>query len=97
MRRLGHYAQMLQSHATAYFYLVVPEMLFGMDAAPEQRNLLGLIEADPALMQAGDHAAQVGSGGLKTVFGKTDARHQLGTRWRRQEPEPRRMRPFAPR
>ncbi len=24
IRRLGHYAQMLQSHATAYFYLVVP-------------------------------------------------------------------------
>mgnify|MGYP001007848076 FL=1 len=35
MRRLGHYAQMLQSHATAYFYLVVPEMMFGNDAAPE--------------------------------------------------------------
>ena len=43
MRRLGHYAQMLQSHVTAYFYLVVPEMLFGIDAAPEQRNLIGLI------------------------------------------------------
>ncbi|MGZ5374681.1 MAG: nickel-dependent hydrogenase large subunit, partial [Aeromicrobium sp.] len=51
IRRLGHYAQMLQSHSTAYFYLVVPEMMFGMDAAPEQRNLLGLIEADPALMR----------------------------------------------
>lgn len=25
IRRLGHYAQMLQSHATAYFYLVVPK------------------------------------------------------------------------
>ncbi len=34
MRRLGHYAQMLQSHVTAYFYLVVPRMLFGIDAAP---------------------------------------------------------------
>ena len=32
IRRLGHYAQMLQSHVTAYFYLVVPEMMFGMDA-----------------------------------------------------------------
>src|SRR6516165_6021915 len=35
MRRLGHYAQMLQSHVTAYFYLVLPEMLFGIDADPE--------------------------------------------------------------
>jgi len=34
MRRLGHYAQMLQSHVTAYFYLVVPEMLFGSTPRP---------------------------------------------------------------
>ncbi len=51
VRRLGHYAQQLQSHVTAYFYLVVPEMMLGMDAPPEKRNVLGLIEEDPALVK----------------------------------------------
>jgi len=70
VRRLGHYAQMLQSHATAYFYLVVPEMMFGMDAAPEQRNLLGLIEADPALMRRVIMLRKWGQEVIKTVFGR---------------------------
>ena len=70
IRRLGHYAQMLQSHATAYFYLVVPEMMFGMDAAPEQRNLFGLIEADPALMRRVIMLRKWGQEVIKTVFGR---------------------------
>ena len=70
IRRLGHYAQMLQSHATAYFYLVVPEMMFGMDAAPEQRNLVGLIEADPALMRRVIMLRKWGQEVIKTVFGR---------------------------
>jgi NAD-reducing hydrogenase large subunit len=70
MRRLGHYAQMLQSHATAYFYLVVPEMLFGMDAPPEQRNVLGLIEADPALVTRVVMLRKWGQEIIRTVFGK---------------------------
>lgn len=70
IRRLGHYAQMLQSHATAYFYLVVPEMMFGMDAAPEQRNLLGLIEADPGMMRRVIMLRKWGQEVIKTVFGR---------------------------
>jgi NAD-reducing hydrogenase large subunit len=70
MRRLGHYAQMLQSHATAYFYLVVPEMLFGMDAAPEQRNVLGLIEADPELVKRVVMLRKWGQELIKAVYGK---------------------------
>lgn len=70
MRRLGHYAQMLQSHATAYFYLVVPEMLFGMDAAPEQRNILGLIEANPELMKRVVMLRKWGQEVIKAVFGR---------------------------
>ncbi|ABF08408.1 MULTISPECIES: Ni/Fe hydrogenase subunit alpha [Pseudomonadota] len=70
MRRLGHYAQMLQSHTTAYFYLIVPEMLFGMDAPPEQRNVLGLIEADPELVKRVVMLRKWGQEVIKVVFGK---------------------------
>ncbi len=70
MRRLGHYAQMLQSHVTAYFYLVFPEMLFGIDAPPEQRNVLGLIEADPELVKRVVMLRKWGQEVIAAVFGK---------------------------
>ena len=70
IRRLGHYAQMLQSHATAYFYLVVPEMMFGMDAAPQQRNIVGLVEADPELMRRVIMLRKWGQEVIKAVFGR---------------------------
>jgi NAD-reducing hydrogenase large subunit len=70
MRRLGHYAQMLQSHATAYFFLVVPEMLFGMDAPPEQRNVLGLIEANPELVKRVVMLRKWGQEVIKAVLGR---------------------------
>ena len=70
MRRLGHYAQMLQSHVTAYFYLVVPEMLFGIDAAPEQRNFIGLIEANPELVKRVVRLRKWGQEVIEAVFGK---------------------------
>ncbi len=70
VRRLGHYAQQLQSHVTAYFYLTVPEMLFGMDAPPEQRNVLGLVEANPELIKTVVALRKWGQEVIKTVFGK---------------------------
>jgi len=70
MRRLGHYGQQLQSHVTAYFYLIVPEMLFGMDAPPEQRNVLGLIEADPELLKRVVALRKWGQEVIKSVLGK---------------------------
>jgi len=70
MRRLGHYGQQLQSHVTAYFYLIVPEMLFGMDAPPEQRNVLGLVEADPDLVKRVVALRKWGQEVIKAVLGK---------------------------
>ncbi len=70
VRRLGHYGQQLQSHVTAYFYLIVPEMLFGMDAPPEQRNVLGLVEANPDLIKRVVALRKWGQEVIKTVFGK---------------------------
>lgn len=70
MRRLGHYGQQLQSHTTAYFYLIVPEMLFGMDAPPEQRNVLGLVEANPELIKRVVALRKWGQEVIKAVLGK---------------------------
>ncbi len=70
MRRLGHYMQQLQSHVTAYFYCTAPDMLMGFDAAPEQRNIMGLIDADPELVKRVVMLRKWGQEGIKAVFGK---------------------------
>jgi NAD-reducing hydrogenase large subunit len=42
MRRLMHYGQMFQSHALHFFYLAAPDLLFGADADPAIRNVIGV-------------------------------------------------------
>lgn len=45
MRRLMHYDQILQSHSLHFFHLTSPDLLFGLDADPEIRNVLGLAKS----------------------------------------------------
>ncbi len=42
MRRLMHYGQMFQSHTLHFFHLASPDLLFGIDAPPEIRNVIGV-------------------------------------------------------
>ena len=42
MRRLMHYGQMFQSHALHFFHLASPDLLFGADADPAIRNVIGV-------------------------------------------------------
>ena len=42
MRRLMHYGQMFQSHSLHFFHLVSPDLLFGIDADPAIRNVIGV-------------------------------------------------------
>jgi NAD-reducing hydrogenase large subunit len=49
MRRLMHYGQMFQSHALHFFHLASPDLLFGADADPAIRNVIGVIATDRAL------------------------------------------------
>ncbi|MEX0680943.1 MAG: Ni/Fe hydrogenase subunit alpha [Balneolales bacterium] len=42
MRRLMHYGQIFQSHALHFFHLVSPDLLLGIDADPEIRNVIGV-------------------------------------------------------
>jgi NAD-reducing hydrogenase large subunit len=46
MRRLMHYGQTFQSHALHFFHLVSPDLLFGFDADPAIRHVLG-VATDP--------------------------------------------------
>ncbi len=42
MRRLMHYGQIFQSHALHFFHLASPDLLFGIDADPAIRNVIGV-------------------------------------------------------
>ena len=47
LRRLINLAQLIQSHALSFFHLSSPDLLLGMDADPQQRNLFGVLHATP--------------------------------------------------
>ena len=49
LRELMHMGQIIQSHGMHFFELAGPDLLLGFDAAPEMRNILGLIGANPEL------------------------------------------------
>src|SRR5512147_1660971 len=49
LRRLMNLAQFVQSHALSFFHLSAPDLLLGLDSAPAQRNVFGLIAAEPEL------------------------------------------------
>jgi NAD-reducing hydrogenase large subunit len=69
-RRLANYAQVLQSHALSFFHLSSPDLLLGMDAPPEKRNIFGLIENDADFLRRGIRLRQFGQRVIEMVGGK---------------------------
>ena len=53
LRQVLNLAQILQSHALSFFHLSSPDLVLGMDANPEQRNLFGVVGQNPELARAG--------------------------------------------
>jgi len=49
LRELLHMGQIIQSHCLHFFHLASPDLIFGFDADPATRNVIGLIDADPDL------------------------------------------------
>lgn len=70
LRRMMNLAQLIQSHALSFFHLSSPDFLLGWESDPAQRNVFGLIAANPDLARAGIRLRQFG----QTVI------EQLGTR-----------------
>ncbi|MBN1316784.1 MAG: nickel-dependent hydrogenase large subunit, partial [Anaerolineales bacterium] len=49
LRELMHMGQMVQSHGMHFFELAGPDFILGFDADPAIRNVVGVIQANPAL------------------------------------------------
>src|SRR5438105_4698443 len=70
LRRLMNLAQIVQSHALSFFHLSAPDFLLGWDTPPAQRNVFGLMAADPELARAGIRLRQFGQEIIELLGGK---------------------------
>ena len=70
IRRLCHYGQVYQSHALHFFHLCSPDLLFGFDADPATRNIVGVIKQFPELARQGVRMRQFGQEVIKACVGK---------------------------
>jgi NAD-reducing hydrogenase large subunit len=70
IRRLMHYGQMFQSHALHFFHLCSPDLLFGFDADPKIRNVIGVAIKYPDLAVQGVMMRKYGQEIIKATAGK---------------------------
>ncbi len=70
MRRLMHYGQIFQSHALHFFHLVSPDLLFGIDADPAIRNVIGVALEHKDLAVQGVMMRKFGQEIIRATAGK---------------------------
>lgn len=70
LRRVMNLAQIVQSHALSFFYLSSPDFLLGMDAPPEKRNIVGVLQTHPELARNGIRLRQFGQEIVELLGGK---------------------------
>lgn len=70
LRELMHMGQIIQSHSMHFFYLAGPDLVFGFDADPATRNLLGIVQADPDLALKAVGLRKYGQEIIRTLGGR---------------------------
>jgi NAD-reducing hydrogenase large subunit len=70
LRRVINLAQIVQSNALSFFHLSSPDLLFGFDADPAQRNILGLARENPQLARDGIGLRKFGQQIIEWLGGK---------------------------
>jgi NAD-reducing hydrogenase large subunit len=70
LRRVMNLAQMVQSNALSFFHLSSPDLLFGMDADPAVRNIIGVARENPALARDGVGVRRFGQQIIEWLGGK---------------------------
>jgi NAD-reducing hydrogenase large subunit len=70
LRRVMNLAQMVQSNALSFFHLSSPDLLFGFDADPATRNILGVAAANPQLARDGVAVRRFGQQIIEWLGGK---------------------------
>ncbi len=70
MRRLMHYGQIFQSHTLHFFHLASPDLLFGIDADPAIRNIIGVAMENKELAVQGVMMRKFGQEIIEATAGK---------------------------
>jgi NAD-reducing hydrogenase large subunit len=70
LRRMMNLGQIIQSHALSFFHLSAPDFLIGWDSPPAQRNVFGLMQANPDLTRRGIRLRQFGQEVIEHLGGK---------------------------
>ncbi len=70
IRRLLHYGQTFQSHALHFFYLASPDLLFGLDAPAEKRNVVAVALENKELAKKGILMRKFGQEVIRAIAGK---------------------------
>ncbi len=70
VRRLMHYGQFFQSHVLHFFHLSSPDFLFGIDAAPELRNIIAVAQENKDLAYQGIMMRKYGQEIIAATAGK---------------------------
>ena len=70
LRDLMHMGQVIQSHGMHFFELAGPDFLFGFDADPAVRNVVGLIKTNPELALKAVGLRKYGQEIIKTLGGR---------------------------
>ena len=70
LRELMHMGQIVQSHGMHFFELAGPDLLLGFDAAPEVRNVVGLIGANLDLTVKAVQLRKFGQQVIKILGGR---------------------------
>lgn len=70
IRKLLHFGQVFQSHALHFFYLASPDLLFGVDAAPDKRNVVEVAIQNPELAKKGILMRKFGQEIIRAIAGK---------------------------
>jgi NAD-reducing hydrogenase large subunit len=70
MRRLMHYGQIFQSHSLHFFHLASPDLLFGVNADPAIRNVIGVAMKHKELAVQGVMMRKFGQEIIRATAGK---------------------------
>ncbi len=70
LRRLLHFAQVLQSNALHFFHLASPDLLFGFDDAVAHRNIVGVLQDERELGLQGIRIRKYGQEIIRLLTGK---------------------------
>ncbi|ACL25348.1 Ni/Fe hydrogenase subunit alpha [Chloroflexus aggregans] len=70
LRRLMNLGQIIQSHSLSFFHLSGPDLMLGFDSEPTQRNIFGLIAAEPDVARKGIRLRQFGQEVIELLGGR---------------------------